>query len=213
MNHYALKARYESLKYGDEGDKVRYLQEDLIFIGYYKGIAITGKFDKLTQMSVVALQSDNSLKTDGIVGPRTIEVINEYLCKDITSKLNILMRDYEYKYSDVTTKNTLIERLNMFYNLVKNKAPLDLKNVKGWKAKRFAYNGELLDNDAPGNIMYGYLGKVFGFSDTTLLSSAGFAQIKAGTSKDEWKNLQSFGDDPRDQAMIKKGIKIYNDKH
>lgn len=68
-------------------------------------------------------------------------------------------------------------------------------------------------NDAPGNIMYGYLGKIFGFSDLTLLAAAGFAQINAGTSNATWRNLQNFGDDPRDQSRIKKGIEIYKSRH
>lgn len=213
MNHYALKARYTYLSKGDKSQEVRYLQEDLIFIGFYEGIAITGEFDTLTEMSVRSLQFANNLIGDGIVGPNTIAVINEYLCNDITEKLDDLMSEVENKYSYVDSNYGLVPKLKLFYSLVKNRAPYDLKNIKGWKAKRFVYNGELLANDAPGNILYGYLGKVFGFSDLTLLSAAGFAQIKAGTSTSEWKNLKSFGDDPRDQARIKQGIQIYKARH
>lgn len=104
-------------------------------------------------------------------------------------------------------------KLKVFYDLVKNNAKLDLKNQPDWQDKQFIYNDEIIDNDVPGNIMYGYMGKVFGFADILLYAAAGYAQKKAGTSKDEWNNFKNFGDDPRDTERIKQGIEIYNGRH
>lgn len=217
METIVLKARYGYLDFGDKGDAVGYLQEDLIRFNCYQGIVINKEFDALTEMSVKLFQSKHNLVMDGIVGPLTIDVINSLLKPvDINVKLNDLMAKYEKEFSylriDMSAYN-LVNRLTIFYNLVKNRGPLDLKNVKGWQSINFIYNYEYLANDAPGNILYGYVGKVFGFSDLTLLSAAGFAQVAAGTSNEEWKNLQNFGDDPRDQARIKQGIEIFNKAH
>lgn len=51
-----------------------------------------------------------------------------------------------------------------------------------------------------------------------LLREAGRAQIAAGTSKSEWGTpgyyifggSGSFGDDPKDQTMIREGMKYYD---
>lgn len=60
------------------------------------------------------------------------------------------------------------------------------------------------------------MGKAFGYSDELLLRAAGYAQTQAGTSKPEWGDWfgsEPYGDDPRDQKNIKKGINYYNNLH
>lgn len=76
----------------------------------------------------------------------------------------IYEKEFSYLRIDMSAY-TLVNRLTIFYNLVKNRGPLDLKNVKGWQSINFIYNYEYLANDAPRNILYGYVGKVFGFND------------------------------------------------
>ena len=71
-----------------------------------------------------------------------------------------------------------------------------------------------------GNFNYGLTGAAFGFPGGVLLREAGAAQIAAGTSRPEWGSpgfaslgiggSGSFGDDPRDQTMIRMGIDTYN---
>ncbi|MNY23198.1 hypothetical protein D3C86_1568520 [compost metagenome] len=79
------------------------------------------------------------------------------------------MLTYEYLYFDEINKK-LGNRLENFYYLVKNKAPLDLKNQPYWREYRhFIYNGEVVDNDVPGNIVYGYMGKVLGLTMTSFI--------------------------------------------
>jgi hypothetical protein len=62
-------------------------------------------------------------------------------------------------------------------------------------------------------IAYGYLGKVFGFTDEKLYYAAGLAQKAAGTSLPEWDGPPTYGDDPFDSFNIKWGISIYNKWH
>jgi len=62
------------LRQGDRGDDVRALQARLSGLGYASGPA-DGIFGVLTTRAVVALQAEHNLKTDGVVGPRTREVL------------------------------------------------------------------------------------------------------------------------------------------
>ena len=71
-----------------------------------------------------------------------------------------------------------------------------------------------------GNFHYGIVGRAFGFSERTLLREAGRAQQAAGTSRKEWGSPGwrinpwggegSYGDDPKDQEMIREGIMYYD---
>lgn len=136
--------------------------------------------------------------------------LDYYTIPDVTDKLNGLMLKYEYMF-DAESKRTWVVNLEVFYNTVKNKAELDLKNLPDWQHSHFVYDGEIVDKDVPGNISYGYFGKVLNIPDFVLKSGAGAAQIAAGTSS--IKFFTSYGDDPRDTARIKQGIQIYSNWH
>ncbi|MBO2946249.1 hypothetical protein JJQ72_20040 [Paenibacillus sp. F411] len=138
--------------------------------------------------------------------------LDYYTIIDVTKKLNGLMLQYEYLYSERTNDN-FVRNLEDFYNIVKNKAELDLKNQPDWQHSHFIYSGEVVDKDVPGNISYGYFGKVMNIPDRLLTAGAGFAQIKAGTFSINGLNFTSFGDDPRDTQRILQGIKIYYKWH
>jgi hypothetical protein len=87
-----------------------------------------------------------------------------------------------------------------------------LKNQEPFKSKLlFLYNGEVVDKDALGNILYGYLGKCYRIPDNILYLGAGYAQIKAKTQKFSW--VTNYFDDPRDTARIKQGIQAYVELH
>lgn len=142
---------------------------------------------------------------------------------DVTDKLNALMTEYEAKYKDI--KNMpLGPRLLLFYNLVDDGGILDLKRQPGWESPKFVYNGEVVDNDVPGNITYGYLGKHFDLPDTVLYFGAGSNQVKNAVKQaiKEGRNplealkdynLDTFGDDPRDTARIRQGIEAWNKRY
>ena len=83
-----------------------------------------------------------------------------------------------------------------FYTKVRNGGAWD------YKQKGRAY-------EAFGNFNYGASGTAAGISADVLLRGAGWAQARAGTGKPEygsWWLDAPYGDDPRDQQWIKKGI-------
>jgi RHS repeat-associated protein len=82
-----------------------------------------------------------------------------------------------------------------FYNQVRNRAPWDFKQ-----------QGPYEDF---GNFNYGATGYMFGFPTFIVLRLAGWAQSRAGTSRPEfghWWGMAPYGDDPADQAQIRRGI-------
>lgn len=102
--------------------------------------------------------------------------------------------------------------LRWFKNQVQNGGPWDFKNnaLKGDKTAGILFAGTHYRYDMPGNFHYGYVGTMAGFSASTLESAAGYAQLKAGTSKpDYW--CTSF-DDPEDNAYVRLGIALADSK-
>ncbi|MDR3564790.1 MAG: polymorphic toxin type 44 domain-containing protein [Negativicutes bacterium] len=147
-----------------------------------------------------------------------IDQARDYI-PEATDRLNQVMTDAEGRYKEEKDVN-YFTRLDHFKNLLKSNAEYDLKTKPGWKQPQYVINGEVVDNDVPGNINYGYLGKVFGFPEPVLTKAAGLYQIltdlKNGRNLEDIArqfNLDSFGDDPRDTARIRQGIKIYEQSH
>ena len=125
---------------------------------------------------------------------------------DVTEKLNNYMKNAASNYSDMHDRYWA-ENLVDFYNLVKGKSEMDLKNQPGWQNSAFIYDGEVVSQDALGNINYGYFGKYCNFPDSVLMAAGGVAQFLAGHSKKE--HIYVFLDDPRDTYRIIQGIEIY----
>lgn len=83
-----------------------------------------------------------------------------------------------------------------FKKQVKNKGPWDYKQ-QGGEYQNF------------GNYNYGATGYAAGIPENILLRAAGWAQKRAGTSKENWGSYwlkEPYGDDPDDQFWIKQGI-------
>ncbi len=69
--------KFELLKLGSSGEKVKAVQQALKKWHYYPN-AVTGKFDVNTKRAVTAFQASASIKQDGIVGETTYDrLINE----------------------------------------------------------------------------------------------------------------------------------------
>jgi peptidoglycan hydrolase-like protein with peptidoglycan-binding domain len=68
-----------SVKRGDTGSSVRLLQNILISLGYLDRNLNTGNFLEQTDEAVRSFQADNGLRVDGIVGPRTWDVLGGLL--------------------------------------------------------------------------------------------------------------------------------------
>ena len=66
------------LKLNSKGDDVRTLQENLLRLGYKPG-AVDGHFGEKTEDAVIQFQEAEGIYADGIVGPRTLAVMEEAL--------------------------------------------------------------------------------------------------------------------------------------
>mgnify|MGYP000378991915 CR=1 FL=1 len=84
-----------------------------------------------------------------------------------------------------------------FYDQVKSTGP--------WNYKKSVSK----DFEDFGNFNYGATGTAMGVPENVLLRAAGWAQSRAGTSAQafrEWYTGAPYGDDPKDQFQIKRGI-------
>lgn len=72
----AVPAARQTLRLGDKGEDVRYLQQKLVSCGYRCG-NIDGVFGQKTLEAVKALQADRNLSVDGIVSTKTWNVLND----------------------------------------------------------------------------------------------------------------------------------------
>jgi hypothetical protein len=80
----------------------------------------------------------------------------------------------------------------------------------------FIFQGQHVRNDAPANILYGYVGARASGDNVPivsgpqfLLQEAGAYQIKTNQSRPEWQNSYFHGDDPVDQVNILWGINMF----
>jgi len=129
---------------------------------------------------------------------------------DVTEKLNDYMKTAASNYSDMHDRYWA-ENLVDFYNLVKGKSEMDLKNQPGWQNSAFIYDGEVVSQDAVGNINFGYFGSYCNFPQSVLMAGAGVVQVTDGTSRlESWRTLF---DDPRDTYRVFQGIEIYEEQN
>lgn len=64
---------------GDTGGAVKLLQNILIALDYLDIDSPTGKFQQQTDEAVRSFQEENDLKVDGIVGPKTWDLLGSVL--------------------------------------------------------------------------------------------------------------------------------------
>ncbi len=105
------------------------------------------------------------------------------------------------------------ELAEWLYQKVRNKGPWDYKQ----QGPQYADYG---------NFNFGAVARELGLNKTQALRLAGWAQVKAGTSRPSWgtpgslfeiftnadTGTRSYGDDPKDAKQIKRGIKYTNRK-
>ena len=60
-----------TLRKGDQGDGVRWMQRQLIAAGYLRANELDGDFGRITLGALLAYQLEHSLKVDGVCGPAT----------------------------------------------------------------------------------------------------------------------------------------------
>ena len=127
---------------------------------------------------------------------------------DVTEKLNDYMvnaaSNYSHMHDRYWAENTV-----EFYELVRNGAEMDLKNQPEWQNSAYIFDGEVVSQDALGNINYGFFGAYCNFPQSVLMAGAGFAQWRGGNW--EWGFISTLLDDPRDTYRVFQGIEIYEE--
>lgn len=76
----------DTLYYGQTGSRIKELQRSLKAAGFYKG-TIDGVYGDLTLKAVKSFQSKYGLKTDGLVGSKTLSKLNEKSSKKVSTSL------------------------------------------------------------------------------------------------------------------------------
>ena len=118
------------------------------------------------------------------------------------------MKDAEKQYAIYYYAPDAMKYLT-FLLLVAPNMKYDLKSKDEFLAHSlYIYDGEIVDRDVLGNIVYGYLGRVMGINELPLYTVPGLEQIYKNTSDPNWG--YSYYDDPRDQARIMQGVDIYD---
>ena len=120
------------------------------------------------------------------------------------------MKNTSSNYADMHDRYWA-ENLKDFYELVRNKGEMDLKNQPEWQNSAYIFDGEIVSQDALGNINYGFFGAYCNFPQSVLMAGAGYAQWRAGTW--EWGFLYTMLDDPRDTYRVLQGIEIYEEQN
>jgi len=89
------------LKRGNQGDKVKMLQEVLADLGYEVG-EIDGIYGEQTELAVISFQGDHGLDMDGRVGPETMGVIESAMEDEDEGEEEIVddEDDDDYDYAD-----------------------------------------------------------------------------------------------------------------
>lgn len=156
---------------------------------------------------------------------RILQYFNLIPIEDVTDRLHKLMEssDATYAYysqpslyasvlgTAVPIRNGPVTKIIKFILSVGTGSVTDLKNTPEWQDDWYIYEGDIVKKDATGNILFGYVGKVFGYDDEFLCAGAGAYQIKSLTS--DLRFVGTYFDDPYDNAMIRRGISYYNKTH
>ena len=127
---------------------------------------------------------------------------------DVTDRLNEYMKNTSSNYADMHDRYWA-ENTIEFYQLVRNGAEMDLKNQPEWQNSAYIFDGEVVSQDALGNINYGFFGAYCNFPASVLMAGAGFAQWRGGNW--EWGFISTLLDDPRDTYRVFQGIEIYEE--
>lgn len=88
---------------------------------------------------------------------------------------------------------------------------MDLKNQSMWQNSAYIFDGEIVSQDALGNINYGFFGSYCNFPQSVLMAGAGYAQWQSRTW--EWGFAATLFDDPRDTYRVMQGIEIYAEEN
>ena len=177
---------------------------------YVQNLSVT-KNELTVKTSFIGFKNDIPDKTNLFNG--FLEKTNNYF-----SNMN---RQLENKESTILMGGLgkYTRKLSAFRDLVTDDAPFDIKAAEGgefstktWNAfkKGYAfYDSKLFRYDDFGNFNYGVAGKAFGLSESILQVGAGVNQLSKPNVP---HSIFSFGDEDKDNYMIRQGFEYYN-KH
>lgn len=155
------------------------------------------------------LDKENDRSGEKLLSVNSDELYSFYvLGEDVTERLNEYMRQTEVNYAHMHNR-PWVDNLRDFYLLVRGHGEMDLKNQPEWQQSAYIYDGELVSQDALGNINYGYFGTFCNIPKMVLIAAGGFAQWRSSREV----NLEfwyTINDDPRDTFRVLQGIDIYN---
>jgi len=139
-----------------------------------------------------------------------------YQINDVTDEINNIFNGYVKSEKWENTKNKYwVFKYFDYFNAANTDNEMDLKNNPDWYHQLYIYDGEILDVDAFGNIILGFVGAYLGFDNAFLHFCANSLQ-RFDDIKDAFKNLDIEGiiyndtvDDPRDTYRINQGYDLY----
>ena len=160
------------------------------------------------QAEIERLDEENKQNNKKLLSVDFKKAYNFYILgEDVTERLDEYMRQTEVNYAYMHNR-TWVANLKDFYLLVRGGREMDLKNQPEWEHSAYVYNGELVAQDALGNINYGYFGTFCNFPKIVLIAAGGFAQWRS-SGKVNLEFWYTLNDDPRDTFRVLQGIDIY----
>lgn len=161
------------------------------------------------QAEIDRLDEENKQNNKELLSVDSEEAYNFYILgEDVTDRLNEYMRQTEVNYAHMHNR-PWVENLIDFYLLVRGGGEMDLKNQPEWEHSAYIYNGELVSQDALGNINYGYFGTFCNIPQMVLIVAGGVAQ-SVSHRKVNLEFWYTVTDDPRDTFRVLQGIDIYD---
>ena len=161
------------------------------------------------EQEIKKLEKESENRGEELLSVKSEKLYTFYMLgEDVTERLNKYMRQTEVDYADMH-KRYWVENLMAFYQLVRGGGEMDLKAQPEWQHSAYVYDGELVSQDALGNINYGYFGAFCNIPKLVLIFAGGFAQWRSSRNAelDFW---YTFFDDPRDTYRVLQGIEICN---
>jgi len=184
----------------DKKDEPTYARREL-----NNGTIITSGVTKDTR---VITDANNNVLADG--SPEAEKALESRVIQEVPPNVNLQKDVEEAQNADAYVLSG--SKFFWFRNKVKTGGDWD------YKSPRSGDNVNNIQYEDYGNWHYGYIGTATGISENFLEQQAGVEQQKQGTSKPNWGNPSSpyglnpiggsgtYGDDPRDNAMIKDGV-------
>jgi hypothetical protein len=143
-----------------------------------------------------------------------------YQIVDVTGEIDDILNGYveSEKWQTIKENKNLFNDIVYFIEAYTENA-MDLKNNPDWYHPLYIYNGEILDVDAFGNIILGFVGAYIGFREIDLHFAADVVQ-KLESAKAKFPNilkiiesLYKTIDDERDYSRIAQGYALYKNSY